>query len=350
MSETTAIVPLSNADLAKPIASEHTVESLFEQYRKSFEIAAPQHLDVNRVMRVALMTVSRNQALLDCTTASLLGAFMLSVQLGLDIAAKECYLVPFKNSFTGRKEVQLVPDYRGVMKLIRNSRQICGMRARCVYKQDLFQIEEGSQPILRHTPNYDHGMNFADIIGAYSIADFCNPETRVPTGYTDIHYLPRTHIDRVRAKSPASDKGPWVDFYDQMAMKTVIKHHAKSLPYSIEVATAIELDNRVEMVRPQAIELMENPATRVISAEVTPQPEQIGEGSPASAQQQKSSGPVISENQAKRAFAIGKGAGFSTDQYRALIKKHGYDSDRDIPESKYDAIVAELQKGPGNAA
>ncbi len=49
------------------------------------------------------------------------------------------------------------------------------------------------------------------------------------------------------------------------------------------------------------------------------------------------SGPVISEPQAKRAFAIAtKDCGFTA----AL----GYDSDRDIPKSKYEAFVASFQK------
>jgi recombination protein RecT len=350
MSETTAVV-LSNKDLAKPIASEGTVESLFEQYRRSFEIAAPQHLDVNRVMRVALMTVSRNPYLLECTAASLLGAFMLSVQLGLDIGAKECHLVPFKNKYTGAKEIQLIPDYRGVIKLIRNSRRVCGMRVRCVYKQDLFQLEEGSQPLLRHVPNYDHPRDPKDIIGCYSIADFCDPATLVPTGYTDIHFLPRVHIDKVREMSPAKDSGPWVQHYAEMAMKTTIKHHAKSLPYSIEVATAIELDNRVEMARPQGIDLLENPQTKLITAEVTPEP---GEGAEtagaAKPETQKPSGPAISEPQAKRAFAIAKGKGFTPEQYSAIIQKFGFSSDRDITKAKYDEVVAAIERGPNNAA
>ena len=131
------LVPKTEIDLAKPLASAPTVEMLFAQYRRSFEIAAPQHLDINRVMQVALMTVSRSPYLLECTSASLLAAFMLSVQLGLDIGAKECHLVPFKNK-SGIKEVQLVPDYRGVLKLVRNSGQICNARARAVFRQDHF--------------------------------------------------------------------------------------------------------------------------------------------------------------------------------------------------------------------
>ncbi len=343
MTETSLIH--SKVELAKPIATPGSIESLFEQYRRSFEIAAPQHLDVNRVMRVALMTASRSQHLLECTAGSLLAAFMLSVQLGLDIGAKECHLVPFRNK-SGTKEVQLVPDYRGLLKLIRNSGQVCGSRARNVYKQDHFELEEGTHPVLRHIPNFQVERRFDDIIGAYSIADFCN-EQRMPTGYSDTHFIPRSHILRVRDKSPAKDSGPWVEFFDEMALKTVIKHHSKTLPYSIALATAVELDNRVEMVKPQEIALIQSPGGLLSAEVIPPSSEENGE------HERKQDVEVISESQAKRAFAIGKGKGFTIDQYRAVIKRHGFDSDKDIPKNPktvYDNIVAELEKGPRNDA
>jgi hypothetical protein len=59
-----------------------------------------------------------------------------------------------------------------------------------------------------------------------------------------------------------------------------------------------------------------------------------------------STGNAISDPQRARAFAIGKSKGFSTEQYRTVIKKHGFDSDKDITKgAKYEAIVAELEKG-----
>lgn len=63
----------------------------------------------------------------------------------------------------------------------------------------------------------------------------------------------------------------------------------------------------------------------------------------------KVTGEPISEPQRGRAFAIGKSKGWTTEQYRALIKKHGFDSDKDIPKNPktiYDNIVAELERGP----
>lgn len=60
---------------------------------------------------------------------------------------------------------------------------------------------------------------------------------------------------------------------------------------------------------------------------------------------------VISEPQRARAWAIGKNSGLTAEQYRAVIKKHGFASDKEIPgkpKSIYDAICAELE-GASNA-
>ena len=73
-------------------------------------------------------------------------------------------------------------------------------------------------------------------------------------------------------------------------------------------------------------------------------------GNSATAQQPAASnsngnggGRVISEAQAKRMFAIGRDAGFSKEDYTALLKRFGYNDDRDVLRSHYDEICKELQ-------
>jgi recombination protein RecT len=253
---------LIKVDLKAPVSNGSNVQALLESYRRAFEITAPQHLDVNRVMRVAIMTVSRNMDLLECTASSLLGAFMFAVQLGLDIGAKEAHLVPFKNKWTGQKEVQLIPDYRGVAKLIRNTGAVINVRCNVVYKQDYFEYEEGMSPKLIHRPAFDHAFSDADIVGAYSIAHF-------KEGYVEGHFVPRKYLDKVKNISK-SKTGPWVDHFAEMCRKTALKHHSKTLPQSVEIATAIELDNRAEMARPQNIDLFQEIGTGKLLADMPP--------------------------------------------------------------------------------
>ena len=58
--------------------------------------------------------------------------------------------------------------------------------------------------------------------------------------------MTRKAVDRIRAGSKASNNGPWVQHYAEMARKTVIKNLMKYIPKSIEVAKATSLDNAQE--------------------------------------------------------------------------------------------------------
>lgn len=55
----------------------------------------------------------------------------------------------------------------------------------------------------------------------------------------------------------------------------------------------------------------------------------------------------ISDAQAKRMFAIAKGAGWSTDQLKEFVATCGYSSSKDILRKDYDGIIEALQQGPG---
>lgn len=56
---------------------------------------------------------------------------------------------------------------------------------------------------------------------------------------------------------------------------------------------------------------------------------------------------LISESQARRMFAIGKQAGWPSEDYRAVLVRHGIPDgdDRKVPKSKYEAICRELENG-----
>ena len=50
-------------------------------------------------------------------------------------------------------------------------------------------------------------------------------------------------INAIRKRSRSGDSGPWVTDFGEMARKTVIKRLCKSLPISVELATALEADS-----------------------------------------------------------------------------------------------------------
>ncbi|WP_193393703.1 recombinase RecT, partial [Rhizobium ecuadorense] len=50
-------------------------------------------------------------------------------------------------------------------------------------------------------------------------------------------------IEKVRQSSKNKDSGPWVDWWEEMAFKTVFRHLSKRLPFSREVSPILDRDN-----------------------------------------------------------------------------------------------------------
>ena len=54
---------------------------------------------------------------------------------------------------------------------------------------------------------------------------------------------PRYEIEKVRKVSRSGDKGPWKQWWSEMARKTVFRRLAKSLPNAADLAQVLDHDN-----------------------------------------------------------------------------------------------------------
>jgi hypothetical protein len=76
-------------------------------------------------------------------------------------------------------------------------------------------------------------------------------------------------------------------------------------------------------------------------------PPQQGSAGP---QRSSSSGPVISEPQAKRLYAIGKTAGKSADEAKAILERFGFASGANVTKDKYEEVCKAMEsKAPPGA-
>lgn len=208
-------------------------------------LALPKHMTADRLARIALTEVRKTPALARCDQASFLGAIMQCAQLGLEPggALGHAYLLPFENRKRNVTEVQFIVGYRGMIDLARRSGQILSIEARAVYETDHFKVTLGLNPDLQHEPNWD-APDRGPLRFVYSVA-------KLKDGGTQFEVMSRAEIERVRAKSRAGQSGPWVDHFEEMAKKTVLRRLFKYLPVSIELASAIEQDERVDIDLPQ---------------------------------------------------------------------------------------------------
>jgi recombination protein RecT len=211
-------------------------------------LAMPRHVTADRLARVALTELRRNPALMKCDQMSLLGAIMTCAQLGLEPGGPlaHAYLVPFENRKTGRTEVQFMLGYRGMIELARRSGQIQSIEARAVYEGDEFEVRFGLESHLSHVPDFENPNRTCPdkLRFVYAVA-------RLRDGGIQFEVMSRREIEAVRAQSKASTSGPWQTHFEAMALKTVIRRLFRYLPISIELAHAIEQDERAELGLPQ---------------------------------------------------------------------------------------------------
>lgn len=233
---------MANQTQAAPLAQRHngpqTIKDLLEAAKPKIASVIPRHLDPERLMRVALVTISRSPMLAQCTPESLLMCFMQGAELGLSFgtAIGEAYLVPFRNNKTNRTEATFIVGYRGLAALARRSGTVQTIQAEVVRTGDEFDWEYGLSPKLRHKPT---GNTAADITHAWACVT-------LKDGGQQFVVLSVSEVNGIRARSKARDSGPWVTDFPEMAKKTAFRRLAKWLQLSPEFERAVEHDIEAE--------------------------------------------------------------------------------------------------------
>ena len=242
MSTEETTTALQKYDPAKPVASRGTLAALLDNQKHKFAEVLPEHLKPERLIKLALVAVSRNEALLECTGTSVLKALMDSAELGLDCSGVlgQGYLVPFRNKDTGAKEAVFIAGYRGLITLARRSGMINDVVAYPVYRSDRFKISLGTDQEIVHEPDVDIERQDNDIIGAYLVAHIKGSDK------PHIEWMTRGDIEKVRKRSQQPDGLLWGKNYAEACRKTVVRRGVKYLPMSVELEKALHHENQVD--------------------------------------------------------------------------------------------------------
>lgn len=219
------VATFNNPNQTKALTPEQTVRDYIKRMGPEIAKALPKHMDADRMARIALTTIRTTPKLLNCNINSLMSAIMQSAQLGLEPGLLgHCYLIPYGN------ECQFIIGYKGMIDLARRSGNIQSIYTQCVYDNDEFSYKYGLHPDLEHVPADGERGNFK---GAYAVAHFKD-------GGYQFEYMPKSEIDKRRKRSKASGNGPWVTDFEEMAMKTVLRHMWKYLPISVEIMRKVD--------------------------------------------------------------------------------------------------------------
>ncbi|MFB5193168.1 recombinase RecT [Alicyclobacillus fastidiosus] len=231
----------------KPSSSQggsRSIEEWFQNMKPALAQVLPKHITADRLVRIALTEIRTNPTLKQCNPSSLMAGVLQAAQLGLEIGMLgHAYLVPFRNNKQQRMDAQMIIGYKGMLELVRRSDRISNAVARPVYENDYFHLKYGFKDEFEHVPWYMRDdAEFTDggkLKGAYFKAE-------MKDGGYYFNYLPVQKIEEHRLSSKAKNSGPWVDNYEEMCLKTVVRASFKWLPVSIEVQAAVVQDETVK--------------------------------------------------------------------------------------------------------
>ncbi len=223
-----------------------TIDQLFKDMMPAIQQAIPKHMTPDRLLRIATTAIKTNPKLKACTAVSLLASVMQCAQLGLEPGVLgHAYLIPYNNKKKDKngkeyweQEAQFQIGYKGLLDLVRRTGEISSIAAHAVHKNDVFEFEYGLNENLKHIPKLEGDRGAVYLYYAY--AKFKNG------GYSFL-VMGKPDIERHRdLYSKTAKFGPWVDQFDEMAKKTVIKALVKYMPISVEIQNKVAMDETIK--------------------------------------------------------------------------------------------------------
>lgn len=234
-----------------------------ERRADDFKMALPAHITPEKFQRTVMTAAQSNPDILRADRATLITACMKAAQDGLLPDGREAALVVFNTrakidgQWQSVAQVQYMPMVFGLRKKILQSGEISSIETNVVYRREVeeghFIFEGGTEAMLRHRPMLDltdEDLTDEHIVAAYSVAT-------MKDGTKSFEVMRRAEINKVRQASKTGalgreyngkkiePKGPWVDWFAEMARKTVMRRHSKTLPMSGDI---VDIEAQDEML------------------------------------------------------------------------------------------------------
>lgn len=182
--------------------------------------------------------VNSSPLLAECEPKTVLSACMTAASLDLPISQSLgfAYIIPYK------KQAQFQMGYKGYIQLAQRSGQVTRINATDVREGEIVSIDRLSGDITFNWIQNADDRNNAKVIGY--VAYF-----RLVNGYEKMLYMTSEELQahgKKFSQTARKNYGLWVDEFDAMAKKTVLKLLlSKDAPLSTDMVRAIEADQAV---------------------------------------------------------------------------------------------------------
>lgn len=145
-------------------------------------------------------------------------------------------------------EMTVIPDYRGLVKLLRGRGGLLKAEARTVKQGEHFEVHYGTDPRIEHDPKFDGSAG--EPFAYYAVAWFQD-------GTQQFDVMMKEEVDNVRDHSQGKNSLMWTDYYDEGAKKTVLKRLCKLLPVSGTAAVALHIDDDLDAKEVEATVILD---------------------------------------------------------------------------------------------
>lgn len=194
--------------------------------------AGPMNPD--RFERMWILAYVKEPKLADCTKGSQAKCIEDCIELGLVPGGviPEVHLVPFG------KDMTVIPDYRGLIKVLRGRGGVVKIEARTVRQGEVFEVHYGTDPRIIHDPKFDGGAR--PVIAFYAVA-------WLDDGTQQFDVLSKAEVDNVRANAAGGNSLMWKTYPDEGGKKTAVKRLCKMLTLEGIAAKVVTIDDLEEI-------------------------------------------------------------------------------------------------------
>ena len=353
--------------------------SQLDQRVDEFRKALPSHISPEKLQRTIMTAAQNNPELLTADRQSLITSCMKAAQDGLLPDGREAALVIFNTSekdaqgnWQKRKLCQYMPMVYGLRKKITQSGEVVSLQTGLVYRAEMeagaFIYEVGMEPPIRHRPMLDlpdEELTDDKIVAVYSIA-------KMKDGTVSAEVMRRGEINKVREASNTgatrdkrgnarTPKGPWVDWFGEMARKTVMRRHSKTLPMSGDIF--VDVEGHEQEAAQSASRLLDavEPDAPVALPDKRTLTEELDDSIPAfdteTGEIARDPATGMSEVDEETARALDANDGTLSDENPTAAegpadedRGEGYVEERSAAQIKYDELIHDLRNAKGNAA
>ena len=318
------------------------VRDLIKSYEGAMARLLPKHVSVERMTQIAMINIGKTPKLAECHAATLIGAILESIRLELEPGAGpgHTWLIPFFNKKKDRMEVQIIVDYRAIVKRLKTHAGASVVFAEVVHKNDKFEYGVGPKGLyLNWKPaRGDRGEEVNYFSAAWS-------KDCTLLGY---NIMTVKEIEAIQARSKAS-WGPWKTDPRWMGKKSVIRPLNKLIPHTDNTLSRMgELADKEEVGIPQDLGMLIDPnevASDATEPEEIKEPQRKSEAKKAlKSDSQAVEGKLATKSEGTMLHAVHGKSGKTVEEYKLFLNQtFGLKSRKDILASQVSAIKTRLE-------